>query len=189
MSIALDLRSAYRACDFLSSNILGALHCEGVDLGALIRRWMRRPELTPRTAFVLHHDDGAFEFANPELEEAVGAVIFPAANEIGDVVDLVAWSPPRPPARWQCRAGLLGAENVLASRLSAGLRVDPDPLTWLRRSCRGVIVLDERRARGVLYRAASLEVASVGQGQSLRRMLEVKPPQILVAPSDESLAA
>jgi hypothetical protein len=106
---------------------------------------------------------------------------FIVKDDIGDVVDIAAWAPPRPIHLLLGRGALLGAESVFAPNMTAGLLVHASPLEWLRAGCRGVVVLDEHRARSLLYRAQPLVVATVAHGRELRRVMEVKPPKILVS--------
>lgn len=67
------------------------------------------------------------------------------------IVDHVAWPNDRPSefATAAGRADLLGADQVDNPASSYGgrpLLVHRTPLSWLRASCQGVVVLDERRA-------------------------------------------
>jgi hypothetical protein len=83
---------------------------------------------------------------------------------------------------------MLGADNCLAPRIAEGLPVHAGPLEWLRAACRGVVVINPEKARSLLYRAQPLEVASVAHGRDLRRMMEVKPPRILVSSNWRAVA-
>jgi hypothetical protein len=165
----------------LTGDVLAALIGEGVDMAAICRRVERGALDPPRLDRVVLVADLRFEFARHRHGDNRGAMTFVCRDEIGDPIDMAAWSPPRPVALWLGRAAMLGAENLFGPRMTEGLAVHASPLEWLRAACRGVVVVDPERARGLLHRAQPLEVASIAHGRELRRVMEVKPPKILVS--------
>jgi hypothetical protein len=166
----------------LTTDVLGALVREGVDMDAICQRVALDRIDPPRLDRVEPLDGRHFEFARyGHGDDDYVAMTFVVRDEIGDPVDVAAWTPSRPILLWLGRGALLGGEYALAPRLSEGLLVHETPLEWLRAECRGVVVLDDRRARPLLYRAQPLQVVSIEQGRELRAMLEVKPPKILVS--------
>jgi hypothetical protein len=139
------------------------------------------PELTPRHDAVVYLDNGYFELAQ-DLPgyEAHGALIFPVADDLGDIVDLCAWSPPRRSALWSACGCMLGGENLLAPRMREALAVHATPLEWLRDGCRGVVPIDWSKAAGHLRRAEPLEAASLAHGLEIEEHLRVRPVRILI---------
>jgi hypothetical protein len=176
-----DLLREHAMGAFLTDDVLRGLVGLGVDLRRLLDRWRGDPLLIPRLDRVVHLDRPGFEFSDyrPD-EEHVGAMVFIVRNHIGDPIDLAAWSPPRPVALWCSRGAMLGAESLFASRMRDELAVFRDPLGWLRNLCRGVVVLDSIKAAPLLRRAEPLAAEDVAHGRELRKMLEVRPPRILV---------
>jgi hypothetical protein len=173
-----------------SDDVLRGLAAEGVDLAALTRSWQRRPLDVPRLDRVIFYDRGGFEFARyrngvPDTE----AMIFVVNDDISDVIDLAAWARPHPPALWMARGSMLGAENLFGFRMREALEVHETPLEWLRAACNGVVVINVAKAASLLRRAEPLQAASVEHGRALRRLLEVRPPRILVPASVERRAA
>jgi hypothetical protein len=167
----------------LTSDVLAALIRQDVDMAAVCDRIASGALDAPRLERVVYLDDRHFEFARHRHRggDQSGAMTFVVRDRVGDPTDIAAWSPPRPVALWLGRGALLGAEYALAPRMTEGLLVHASPLEWLRAACRGVVILDERKARTLLYAAQPLEVASVAQGGMLRRALQLDPPTILVS--------
>jgi hypothetical protein len=165
----------------LTGDVLAALIREGVDVQAICRRIAAGTLDPPRLDRVVQVGDANFEFSRHLDGDDRVAMTFVCRNHIGDPIDVAAWSPPHPVSLWLGWAALLGAEGLFKPRMTEGLAVHATPLEWLRAACRGVVVLDPQKAKGLLYRAQPLEVATVDQGRELRRAMEVKPPIILVS--------
>ena len=180
---------AEHACgESLTSDVLAAIIREGVDIEAICCRVARGALDAPRLDRIVHLSETAFEFARHQHGDDCVAVTLVCRDEIGDPIDIAAWSPPAPLTLWLGRAAMLGADNCLAPRIAEGLLVHAGPLEWLRAACRGVVVVNPAKARSLLYRAQPLEVASVAHGRDLRRMMEVKPPRILVSSNWRAVA-
>jgi hypothetical protein len=160
----------------LTLDVLAGLLREGVDMGAIMRRVATGSLDPPRLDRVIYTGTG-FEFVE---EGGRGAMTFVVRDEIGDAIDLCAWSPPRAPALWCARGALLGGENLFAPRIREGLEVCETPLQWLRGACRGVVVLDWVKAAPQLRRAQPLQAASVAHGLALRDRLTEGPLHIIV---------
>ena len=161
----------------------------GIDVAALVRRWQNGLDV-PRLDRVVYLDGGSFEFSDHRPgEHHVGAMVYIVRNHVGDPVDLAAWSPPRPAALWCSRGAMLGAESLFAPRMSDELPVFRHPLGWLRSVCRGVVVLDGTKAAPLLRRAEPLAAEDVAHGRELRKLLEARPPRILVPSSAGRLVA
>jgi hypothetical protein len=87
---------------------------EGVRSPALVY-----PELPRRGRVVFHDERPVFDFADDVCEDGVDALIFLARDDLGDPCDLVAWtSSRRKLASWFGAAALLGADDILAPRLT-----------------------------------------------------------------------
>jgi hypothetical protein len=184
-----EIIAEYRLCALPSDDVLRGLATAGIDLAALIRRWQHRPLNIPRIDRVIFDGRGGFEFARYRNDRrGTGAMIFIVRDHIGDVIDLAAWAPPRPPALWTARGSMLGAENLFGFRMRDAIEVHLSPLEWLRGACRGVVVLDDEKAKGLFYRAQPLEVVTVSHGRELRALMEVKPPEILVSSKRKAAA-
>ena len=185
-----EIIAEHRLCALPSDDVKRWLATAGVDLAALAQRWQTRPLDIPRIERVIFDGRGGFEFAR--YRQGVldaGAIIFIVRNHIGDAIDLAAWGPPRPPALWMTRGALLGAENLFGFRMREALEVHPTPLQWLRAGCHGVVILDPAKAAPLLRRAEPLQVPSFADGRVLRKLLDVKPPRILVPASPDRGAA
>jgi hypothetical protein len=153
----------------------------GIDVAALVRRWQIGLDI-PRLDRVVYTEDKAFEFAvYMPGEPGIGAMTFVVRDHIGDPIDLAAWSPAAGRlALWCARGSMLGADTLFAPRMQDALPVHQTPLGWLRGLCRGVVVLDGFKAAPLLRRAEPLAAEDVAHGRELRKMLEVRPPRILV---------
>ena len=177
-------------CALPSDDVLRCLATAGVDLAALVRRWQTRPLDIPRIDRVIFDDRGGFEFARyRQGVRDAGAMIFIVRNHIGDAIDLAAWGPPRPLALWIARGSMLGSENLFGFRMREGLEIHPTPLEWLRAGCQGVVIIEPQKSADLLRRAGPLQASSIAQGRTLRKLLDVKPPRILVPASAERRAA
>jgi hypothetical protein len=124
-----------------------------------------------------------FEFSS-NLSRASGhvaAVIIPARDEAGDLVDLAAWLPDDGAlALWRGRVSMLGDDSIFAPRiLSPALSVFADVAAWLRAGRHGVVVIDPAHARWRLA-GVSLSVADAAHGRRLARDLALPRPQIFV---------
>jgi hypothetical protein len=93
------------------------------------------------------------------------------------LVDLVAWPVDRPSefAMEGGRTDLLGGDQIDNPASFFGgkpLRVHRHPLSWLRAGCRGVVVLDERRAGPRLAAAlGNLLAEDLDHARALHRMM------------------
>ena len=124
-----------------------------------------------------------FEFSSNLLRASghVAAVIIPARDEDGELVDLAAWSPDDGRlALWRGHVAMLGEDRLAEPRIyPPALTVFPDVAAWLRAGRAGVAILDEARAR---WRIAGeqLAVADPAHGRRLARDLALPRPQIFV---------
>jgi hypothetical protein len=171
------------------AEILKELIGEGVPIGDICRRIERGILDPPRLDRVVYAGAG-FEFArHVDKEPAVSAMTFIVRDQFGHPIDVAAWSPPRAPALWHSRGCMLGEDGIFGPRMRDELAVFRDPLGWLRNLCRGVVVLDGSKAAPLLRRAEPLAAEDVAHGRELRKMLEVRPPRILVPTVLERRAA
>jgi hypothetical protein len=181
-----EIIAEHRLCALPSDDVKRWLATAGVDLAALARRWQTRPLDIPRIDRVIFDGRGGFEFARyRQGVRDAGAKIFIVRNHIGDAIDLAAWGPPRPLALWIARGSMLGSENLFGFRMREGLEVHPTPFEWLLAGCEGVVILDPAKAAQLLRRAEPLQAASFTHGRNLKKLLDVKPPRILVPASAE----
>jgi hypothetical protein len=140
------------------------------------------PEI-PALADVVFNEAGTFDFHSDVGEEGTTALVFLARGEDGAPADLVAWSPsPRKLASWQAASSLLGAEEVLAPRLTAeaALAVHRTPLGWLKCGREGVVLVDPRSAAVALRDFGPFVTESVEHGQELRELFRQREPRIFV---------
>ena len=111
----------------------------------------------------------------------LAAIIIPARDEDGELVDLAAWSPDDGRlALWRGHVAMLGEDRLAEPRIyPPALTVFPDVAAWLRAGRAGVAILDEARAR---WRIAGeqLAVADPAHGRRLARDLALPRPQIFV---------
>jgi hypothetical protein len=173
----------------LTIDVLGALVREGVDMDAICRRVAVDRIDPPRLDAIEPLDGRHFEFARYGHGDDYVAMTFVVRNEIGDPIDIAAWTPSRPVLLWLGRGTLLGGEYSLAPRMTDGLQVHPTPLEWLQHACRGVVVIEPTKAAPLLRLAEPLQAASIEHGRELRRMLEVRRPRIFVPTSSDRRAA
>ena len=104
------------------------------------------------------------------------ALIIPARDEFGSLVDLVAWIPGCDLASWSGRVCLLGEQWACAPSLGEPLRVFPSALEWLRAGRRGVVVIEPREAAILLVGVPhGLLVDDPAFGFELRRMMTIAP--------------
>ena len=161
----------------------------------LIRRGVPSSALAydiPARAEVLFFPDRPlFDFAADIGDEgAVAALMFLALDQLGEPIDLVAWSPkPHRLAAWY-GAALLGSEQIWGPRLAneGALAVYEDPFDWLRADRRGVVIIDPTTAAPLLHEAGHLVAPSVDAGKRLLCLVTPPTPRIsvLLAASLES---
>lgn len=177
----------------LTDDALLEMAGSGIDQDALSRRWQRSPWDVPRLDRVVFPDERSFEFARyPSDLVEVRAMTFLVHDENGDPIDIAAWAPQFGRlATWYSRGALLGAETLFAPRMTdAGtLEVFRSPADWLRNACRGVVILDAGKAAPLLRRAAPLAAEDVAHGSELKKLLEARPPRILVPAAIERRTA
>lgn len=179
MSAPDDPLAEHARCPALKQKHLDKLTAEGVPPSALMRTALGGFSCFARDLVVAQ--DGRFEFHRYSAHhEAQWAYVWPAHDEFGDVADLVAWRPKASVATWLGRVGLLGQEMIYAPRLGDPLNVFPDALAWLRAGRDGLCVIDPSRSASLLREAGTLKVATVAEGRSLRDLLTMPVPQIVV---------
>jgi hypothetical protein len=182
----------------IEQRLYACAHLQQADLDRLVRAGIPktaiwRPDCIAR-ASVVFHPKRLFDFAEEVKDggEVGDAYIVLARSEMGDVADLVAWQPRSSNvASWLGRTAILGAECVYRARLSGNgaLVVHDDPLAWLRAERRGIVILDAKRAAGLLYCVGPLSVSDRERARDLRSALTRRPPRILVASTNIARAA
>ena len=156
---------------------------QGIDADALCFPW------PIRGASVRWFNPDSFDF------DAAGehAVIF-RAEDRGEVVDLIAWSPRAGNiASWYGAAVCLGdfdqIDDPATYAFGDGIEVHPDPLAWLRNNRSGIVVL-----RAGLYQALAHRPRLVVDNPQWGRKVEqsIQPPKptvrILVKVSDREIS-
>jgi hypothetical protein len=144
-----------------------------------------------QVADVIFLEGERFDFAAEvgALRGTVAAIAFPLFDECGDLVDLAAWNVDGGRlALWRGVASMLGAENIFAPRLGQPLLVHETPLDWLRAGRRGVFIVDPQRAAPLLRLAEPLGVKREAHGRSLRQVLTIPAPRIVVASNARAAA-
>jgi hypothetical protein len=179
--MANEILAEWEQCEVVPPAVWVALARRGVDLKALGLRWCQSPHRIPRRAAVVYLGNGAFEFAVYKADKpCVGALIFPVLDHLGDLLDLCAWSPPRPPALWCARGCMLGCETLFRPRLREELPLFRNPLGWMRNGCFGAVILDTTKVGSLLRRAAPLQAEDEEHGEELAQLLRVPPTPIYV---------
>ncbi|MFG1284849.1 hypothetical protein [Xanthobacter autotrophicus] len=134
------------------------------------------------------------------FDPAGGPATFFEVFEVEDgdlvVVDLVAFDVTDPAvfATYEGRGTLLGADQIENPTSYLGgrpLQVHPHPLAWLKAGCRGVVVLDERRAGARLAAAlGNLAGEDEEHARQLARMTAgMFSPRRIVFPRTSASAA
>jgi hypothetical protein len=143
-------------------------------------------------ADVIFRSGRRFDFSREvrELRGHVAAVIIPARDECGDLVDVAAWNiDDGEIALWRGVASMLGEDWISAPRIESDpLAVFPDVLSWLRAGRRGVVIVEPLRARWRLT-GERLAVDDPAFGRRVRDALRLPEPQIFVAPKAARRAA
>ena len=141
------------------------------------------PELPRRARVVFHEDQPFFDLAEDVGEDGVDALIFLARDDLGDCCDLVAWnSSRRKIASWFGAAALLGADDILAPRLTpeGALPIYRTPLEWLRAGREGVVIVEACRAALELRDFGPLAAEDQIHGLELQRLFRRTEPEIYV---------
>jgi hypothetical protein len=128
--------------------------------------------------------NGCFEFARVvrDASEAVAAIIFPAPDERGQLIDLAAWEPETGRlALLLARVSMLGQDNLYGWRVGEPLLVHESPLEWLRAGREGVFVIDPQCASSLLRMVEPLGVKRPDYGRQLQTALAIRAPRIVVA--------
>jgi hypothetical protein len=174
---ARDICDEFFACGSLKQHEIDDLRASGTPTSALAP-WALRAD---QVVF-----DGAISFAferHLKTEEAARrAIVFPARDVVGDLVDLVAWDRlTGQVGLWLGRVWALGEENVNRPRLTerGALQVWASPQGYLRAGRRGVVLLKPREARW--YLDGPLVVETTEHGLDLERHLSIASPKIFVA--------
>jgi hypothetical protein len=133
-------------------------------------------------ADVIFRPDRRFEFSR-DVGSSVGAVtavIIPARDGGGDIVDLAAWNIESGAfGLWRGVASMLGEDWLLSPRVGDALDVFPTVTEWLRAGRQGVVVVDAKRARWALA-GERIVATDVAFGLRLRDMLALPAAQIFV---------
>ena len=128
--------------------------------------------------------NGRFEFAR-DMREATGAVVaivFPAPNELGELIDLAAWEPET--GKLALLLGLvsmLGQDALYGPRLSEPLAMHETALDWLKADRDGVFVIDPQWASPLLRIVEPLAVKRAAFGRRMHSAMTIPPPSIVVA--------
>lgn len=135
----------------------------------------------PLTAARIQFINDGFEFAGllRDADAAETAIIIPARDINGGIIDMGAWSPATGRfAFWLNRLPMLGENNVLSPRFEP-LRVHPTVLDWLKDNRMGVFIADAKRASYSLE-GFELLAPSVAFGGHLRKALARPAPPIFI---------
>jgi hypothetical protein len=128
--------------------------------------------------------NGRFEFARDirDASGAVVAVVMPAPDDLGQLIDLAAWEPETGRlALLLGRVSMLGQDNLYVWRIGKPLALHESVLDWLRVDREGVVVIDPRRASPLLRIVEPLGVKSAAFGRRMQEAMTIRPPRIVVA--------
>lgn len=124
----------------------------------------------------------SFDF-NPKGSEAI---VVEAQDEVGDVIDLVAWTPERPD-RWRRLFGTAAALGMAAATSTVTyieglpLQLYRTPLEWLQASCDGAVLLDQVEGARWLAWLADLGFASAVAARDERHANEIDAARLAYA--------
>lgn len=182
-----DLMDELRKSRRPSSKSVDAFEAAGVSPLALYfdADEVPNPIGVDRVLFGFH---GRFEFeryGKDTAGEGCQAFVIGARDDRGMLVDIVAWTPKRPPghnlALWLGALPMLGMEQLFSNRWELNaLPVQPDMDSWLRLGRRGVVIFDYYAAAPLLHQSAPLLVADPVHARWLRDCLTIPPPKIMV---------
>ena len=173
-----DAKSRFNALGYGNWKLYDWLRRKGVSEVALAE-----PELPHVGRVLFHVDQPFFDFADDVGENGIDALIFIARDALGDPCDLVAWTlNHRKLAPWYGAAALLGAEDILATRLTpeGALPVHRTPLGWLRAGREGVVLIEERRAALEIRDFGPLAAEDEVHAKELQQLFRRREPQIYV---------
>jgi hypothetical protein len=161
-----------------------ATHCQ---LWALGVRW------TAALCFesVVFLPGGRFEFARDVLDAsgAVVAIVFPAPDDLSQLLDIAAWDPETGRlALLLGRVAMLGQDNLYGWRLGEPLAMHETPLDWLKADREGVFVIDPERASPLLRRVEPLGVKRASFGRRMREAMTIRAPRIVVRQNQKEAA-
>jgi hypothetical protein len=172
----------------LSKREVELLDCETVasDGPMHSRLWALGVRRTAGLYFepVVFLPDDRFEFARDVMDAsgAVVPIVFPAPDDLGQLLDLAAWDPDSGRlALLLGRVAMLGQDNLYGWRLGEPLAMHETPLEWLKANREGVFVIDPQRASPLLRRVEPLGVQRASFGRMMRERLIVGAPRIVVA--------
>ena len=177
-SAAEDTHSRFEVLPDITWKIFAWLLRQGAPSSALVY-----PESPRRARVVFDADQPFFDFADDVGGERVDALIFLPRNDLGNPCDLTAWTSTRLKlASWFGAAALLGADDILAPRLTieGALQVHRTPLGWLRAGRDGVVIIDPRRATVELRDFGPLADEDQAHGLELQQLLRRMEPKIYV---------
>lgn len=174
-----DVLTEHAQARRLNQRDIDGLLAEGVPPLALARSWCGDFAFIgkERAAF---DDMGRFEFERHHPAGAVNVYTVLAFDTFGEPADIFAFRPGQH-GLWLGAVDMLGQEQVLLPRIGDdALDVHADVVAWLRAERRGVVILNHKRAAGLLHLAPPLRVASVEHGRQLRHALTIDAPRIVV---------
>jgi hypothetical protein len=146
-------------------------------------------KLSPPGRAATFRPDRAKLIALARGQKSEGALIWIAISEAGDPIDLVARAPRKKPASLVGRASMLNPTALRSFSISGSVRVDSDPIAWLKAGARGVLGVDLDRAALSLMDVEAIEVATAENARRLRAAFEKLVPSITVAKPEAHLVA
>ena len=172
----------------LSERETGLIDCEPIasDEAMHSRLWALGVRCTAGLYFepVVFLPGDRFEFARDarDASGAVVAIVFPAPDDLGRLIDLAAWSPETGRlALLLGRVSMLGQDNLCGWRLGEPLAMHETPLEWLKANREGVFVVDPQRASPLLRMVEPLGVKRSSFGRRMREAMTIRAPRIVVA--------
>lgn len=166
------------ACDPLNQSDIDWLMSRGVPILRLARN-ADGAHSPIRAAEIVELPSGEFEFARDTTDEpSARALVIPAHDRCGDMVDLVAWNR-KFLGSWLGRCAVLGEEQLVGFRMHDAVEVYRSPLDWLAAGRVGTVVVDWNRA-GPILRDHPLRAVDLDHGRHLAKACAVPPPRISV---------
>lgn len=122
--------------------------------------------------------DSRFDFAEGDGERAL---LVPAINEFGDVVDIICATKSGFVGTWDGRCPVLGIRNAIGARIDEAVTIHETVLGWLVGERAGLVVIDHARAAAALDGLGPFRAAGgVAHGLRLQAILTPRPPKIVV---------
>jgi hypothetical protein len=160
----------------------------GVDEDACFFDWCGNWSII-RSAMIELLPNHRFEFSMQAHGSLIPVLIIEVMNELGELVDLLAFRSNGEWALWLGRVPVLGLEYIHAPRIDEQLTVHRSIFDYIRAQRKGILILDPERARIALEDAGPLLAEDQYHGQDLLLNLSYSPKVFYPIENSGRLAA